>query len=169
MPNLAEGSGRAVASLQSFQELQSLQNRAVRMILHCDSSQDTFRLLNWIDLASRRKMHKRVLVFKRQNNLAPKYLHRYFVKNSSFHGYNTRRIHDLHLLQPKNNLGKRTFSCSGTVYFNALPDEIKHSLFLCTFERLVYKYFFSFLICYFHFSIYDFCSNLIMFLILILS
>ena len=38
----------------------------------------------------------------------------------------------LRLPKPKNNLGKRTFRCSAIVYFNALPEKIKHSLSLLT-------------------------------------
>ena len=44
-------------------ELQRLQNRAARIILRKKISNDTFRVLNWLNLASRRKMHKRILVF----------------------------------------------------------------------------------------------------------
>ena len=72
-------------------------------------------------------MHKCVLVFKCQNYLVPEDISRYFVQNSSFHSYHARR-HDQHLSKPKNTPGKRTFRYSGTVYFNALPDAIKHSL-----------------------------------------
>ena len=86
------------------QELQRLQNRAAHIILQCGSSQNTFRLMKWINLASRRKMHKCIQVFKCQNNFVPGYLRDYFVKNSSFHSYNTRRKHDLHLPNLKHNL-----------------------------------------------------------------
>ena len=78
-------------------------------------------------------MHKCVLVLKSQDNLAPGSHYRYFVKNSRVHSYYTRR-HDLHLPKPKNNIRKRTLRYSGTVYFNALPNEIKHSLSLSTFK-----------------------------------
>ena len=44
-------------------ELQRLQNRAALIILPKKTSNDTLRVLNWLNLASRRKMHKRILVF----------------------------------------------------------------------------------------------------------
>ena len=44
-------------------ELQRLQNRAARIILRKKTSNETFRVLNWLNLASRRKMHKSILVF----------------------------------------------------------------------------------------------------------
>ena len=63
---------------------------------------NTFDILNWVDLSTRRQINKCVLVFKCLNNLVPKYLSGYFVRNSNIHSYNTRRKDDLHL--PKPNL-----------------------------------------------------------------
>ena len=87
------------------QELQRLQNGAARIILQRGSSRDTFHLLNWIN----------IMVFKCLNNLVPEYLQRFFVRNSNFHNYNTRRKQNLHLPKPKNNLGKRTLRYSAIV------------------------------------------------------
>jgi len=44
-------------------ELQRLQNRAARIILRRKTSKDTLRVLNWLSLACRRKLHKCILVF----------------------------------------------------------------------------------------------------------
>ena len=57
------------------------QNHAARIILR-NTSNDTFRGLNWLNLASRRKMHKCILVFKCLNNLVTKYLTQYFTRNA---------------------------------------------------------------------------------------
>ena len=56
------------------QSLQKLQNRAARIILQRESSRNTFDILNWVELSTRRKIHKCVLVLKCLNNLVPKYL-----------------------------------------------------------------------------------------------
>ena len=46
-------------------ELHCPQNRAAQLIiLRKNTSNDTFCVLNWLNLASRRKMHKCILVFK---------------------------------------------------------------------------------------------------------
>ena len=50
-------------------ELHRLQNRAARIILWKNTSNDTFCLLNWLNPTFRRKMHKCILVFKSLNNL----------------------------------------------------------------------------------------------------
>ena len=39
-------------------ELQRLQNRAARIILRRKTSKDTLRVLNWLSLTCRRKLHK---------------------------------------------------------------------------------------------------------------
>ena len=89
-------------------ELQRLQNRAARIILRRKTSKNAFHLLNWLSLACRRKLHKCSLVFKCLNNLVPKYLTEYFIRNKAFHDYRTRRSNDLHPPKPKNNMEKKT-------------------------------------------------------------
>ena len=57
-------------------EFPCLQDCAAQIILQKNTSNDTFCVLNWLNLASRRKMHKCILVFKCLNNLVPKYLYK---------------------------------------------------------------------------------------------
>ena len=98
-------------------ELHRLQNRAARIILRKNTSNDTFCALNWLNLASRRKMHKCILVFKSLNNLVPKYLTQYFTRNVDFHDHATRRNNDLHPPRPRRNMGKITFKYAGAILF----------------------------------------------------
>ena len=88
-------------------ELHRLQNRAARIILRENTSNDTFCALNWLNLASRRKMHKCILVFKCLNNLVPKYLTQFFKRNADLHNHATRRSNHLHPPKPKRNIGKK--------------------------------------------------------------
>ena len=55
-------------SVGCCQDLQRLQNRAARIILQQHSSENMVTCLNWVDLATRRSMHKCILVFKCLNN-----------------------------------------------------------------------------------------------------
>ena len=55
-------------------ELQRLLNCAVRIMLPKNTSNDTFCVLNRLNLASRRKMHTCILIFMRLNNLISSYL-----------------------------------------------------------------------------------------------
>ena len=45
-------------------KLQRLQNSAARITFWQDTSNDTFHVLNWLNLASIRKMHKCMCVFQ---------------------------------------------------------------------------------------------------------
>ena len=49
--------------------LQRLQNRAARIVLRRDSSKDTFSVLGWVELETKRKRHKCTLVYKCLNSL----------------------------------------------------------------------------------------------------
>ena len=130
-------------SIGCSQELQRLQNRAPRIILKRNTSKNTFGLLNWVNLNSRRNIHKCILVYKCINNMVPEYLCSYFLRNSNFHNYNTRRRHDLHIPKPNRNLGKRTFRYSATVCFNTLPAQIKDCTSLNIFKHFIFNYFYS--------------------------
>ena len=77
-------------------ELHRRQNSAARIMLWSNTSNDTFCVLNWLNLASRRKMPKCILVFKSLNNLVPKYLKQYFTRNADLNDHATRRSNDLH-------------------------------------------------------------------------
>ena len=87
------------------QSLQKLQNRAARIILQWESSRNTFDILNWVELSTRRKIHKCVLVFKCLNFVVSGCLSGYFTRNSSIHSCNTRRKHNLCLPKPNLSLG----------------------------------------------------------------
>ena len=71
-------------------ELERLQNRAARIILGKNTSNDNFCVQNWLNLASRTKMHRCIQVFKCLNNLAPKYLTQYSTRNADLHDHVTQ-------------------------------------------------------------------------------
>ena len=127
-------------SATSSKDLQRLQNRAARIVLRRDSSKDTFNVLGWVELETKRKRHKCTLVFKCLNNLVPKYLCNYFTRNCNVHSYNTRRNTDLHLPKPNLSLAKRTFRYSGSALFNLLPRSIKNAESLSSFKVLINTY-----------------------------
>jgi len=114
-------------SATSSKILQRLENRAARIVLRHDSSKDTFNVLGWVELETRRKRHKCTLVSKCLNNLVPKYLSDYFTRNNTVRSYNTRRRTDLHLPKPKLSLAKRTFTYSGSAFFNLLLRSIQNA------------------------------------------
>ena len=138
-PNVAWGE----ISEGCCKELHCLQNRAAQIMLRKNTSNDTFCVLNWLNLASRRKMHKCILVFKCLNNLVPKYFMQYFTRNADLHDHATRRSNDLHPPKPKRNMGKRTVKYAGAVYFNYSLNYAKSATSVNSFKNMLTKYFTS--------------------------
>ena len=136
-PNVAWGE----ISEGCCKELHRLQNRAAQIILQKNTSNDTFCVLNWLNLASRRKMHKCILVFKCLNNLVPKHLMQYFTRNADLQDHATRRLNHLHPLKPKSSMGKRTFKYPGAIYFNSLPNYVKSATSVNSFKKMLTEHF----------------------------
>ena len=122
-------------------ELHRLQKRPAWIILRKNTSNDTFCVLNWLNLASTRKMHKFILVLKCLNNLVPKYLMQYFTRNADLQDYATRRLNDLHPPKPKSSMGKRTFKYPGAIYFNSSPNYVKSATSVNSFKKMLTEHF----------------------------
>lgn len=136
---------RGKLSATSSKTLQRLQNYAARIVLKRDSSQDTFNVLGWAELETKRKRHKCVLVYKCLNYLVPQYLSDFFTRNYNVHSYNTRRRTNLHLPKAKLSLAKKTFRYSGSALFNLLPRSIQKAESLSSFKVLFNTYNFKIL------------------------
>ena len=121
-------------------ELQRLLNRAVRIMLRKNTSNDSFCVLNRLNLASRRKMHACILIFMRLNNLVSKHLTRYFTRNADLHDHVIRRSNDLHPPKPTRNMGKRTFKYLGAIYFSSLPNYVKSATSVNSFKKMLTEY-----------------------------
>ena len=100
-------------SIGCSNSLQRLQNRAAHILLRMATTEESFKMLGWVDLETQRKAHKCILVFKCLNELVPPYLLDYFIRNHTIHTYKTRQRNDIHLPNPKLMLGKhiQIFRC----------------------------------------------------------
>ena len=115
---------------QLSDKLQKLQNRAARVILKANyetSSSLLLDILKWDNLVIRRKKHKAIMMFKSLNKQAPVYLQNLFVL---FHERSTD--HDLRnsfrkltLPRPRTNYLKQSFSYSGALLWNSLPENVR--------------------------------------------
>ena len=124
-------------------KLQKLQNRAARVITESRydaSASDLFSKLGWHNLSIRRKKHKATLMFKTINELTPPYLHDLFKSRST--GYNLRNSeHTLYVPKPRTNYGKRSFSYSGAMLWNELPQTVRAVRSLSQFKREIDAFF----------------------------
>ena len=112
---------------QLSDKLQKLQNRAARVILKANygtSSSLLLDILKWDKLVIRRKKHKAIMMFKSLNEQAPVYLQNLFHERST--DYDLRNsFHKLTLPRPRTNYLKRSFSYSGALLWNSLPENVR--------------------------------------------
>ena len=119
-------------------KIQKLQNRAARVLTSANYDANTdilFEKLGWIDLQSQRKITKGTLVFKALNGLTPDYLTQMFTERSRIAYYTLRDTGDkLALPQARTNYLKDSFSYSGAVLWNSLPNEVRQGNALSQFK-----------------------------------
>ena len=109
------------------EKLQKLQNRAARVILQANCEVNSSLLLEtlkWDQLSLRRRKQKAMMMFKSLNGLAPVYLHELFSERDT--DYDLRdSFCKLNLPKPRTNYLKRSFSYSGALLWNSLPESIR--------------------------------------------
>ena len=119
--------------------LQKRQNRAARVITKSPYDTSSSLLLNklkWEKLSKRRQTQKALIMFKTIHKLAPKYLHQLFTPRRS--EYNLRNLEGkLALPKPHTNYLKRSFSYSGALLWNNLPQEMRDTDSIGLFKRRI--------------------------------
>lgn len=111
-------------------KLQKLQNRAARIITDFSydiRSAQILHHLEWVNLESRRKALKSVLMYKIANNLCPDYLADMFnpVSNATHYGLRSVSSQCFQIPRAKTNFGKNAFSYSGATLWNNIDPNIK--------------------------------------------
>jgi len=113
-------------SSQLSDKLQKLQNRAARVITkspYDTSSNLLLEKLKWEKLSKRRQMQK-ASMFKSIHKLAPEYLSQLFTTRRA--EYNLRNLEGkLDLPKPHTNYLKRSFSYTGALLWNNLPQQMR--------------------------------------------
>ena len=112
------------ASDTNLQQLQRVQNKAVRTICRADYRADPKPLreqLEWLDLDGKRNVHLATLVYRCINGEAPEALQELFKKPDG--GYQTRSsLLPLKVPNYSSSNGQKTLSFRGAILFNALPN-----------------------------------------------
>ena len=122
-------------SLSLLLRLLRLQKRAARLILGADfthTSVNLFTKLKWLPISLLINLRKLVFLFNIVNKAnSPLCLKSNFNFLSSLRssGVSTRAsITDLHVIKPRTNFGKRTFTFSAAYLYNCLDSNLKHLL-----------------------------------------
>ena len=116
---------------------EKLQNRAIRVITKSNydtSSRFLLTSLGWDNLSVRRAKQKANLMYKCINNLVPAYLCNLFApRTPNYYFRNAKK--KLILPKPRTDYLNRSFSYSGALLWNNLPEEMRTSNFLVLFKR----------------------------------
>ena len=116
---------------------EKLQNPAIRVITKFNydtSSRFLLTSLGWDNLSVRRAKQKANLMYKCINNLAPAYLCNLFApRTPNYYFRNAKK--KLILPKPRTDYLNRSFSYSGALLWNNLPEEMRTSNFLGLFKR----------------------------------
>ena len=115
---------------QLSDKLQKLQNRAASVIFKAScgtSSSLLLDILKWDELVITRKKHKAIMMFKSLNDQAPVYLQN-LASSRTKPDYDLRNsFHKLTLRcpGPRTYYFKRSFSYSGALWWNSLPENVR--------------------------------------------
>ena len=122
---------------------EKLQNRAIRVITKSSydtSSRFLLNSLGWDNLSVRRAKQKANLTYKCINNLAPANLWNLFAPRTlNYYFRNAKK--KLMLPKPRTDYLKSSFSYSGAILWNNLPEEIRTSKSLGLFKRSSHRWF----------------------------
>ena len=124
-------------------KLQKLQNHAARVITNSNyetKSASIFNMLNWDNLFNIRKKHRAIMMYKTIDKLMPDYLQKLF--HLRVNNYNMRDSdHKLELPKPRTEYLKCSFSYSGALLWNNLPNDLRSLKSLKIFKTGVDKFF----------------------------
>lgn len=115
------------------------QKRAARIILDKSidiPSADLFAELKWMTFPERVKYQKAVMMFKIINNLTPSYLNNLYSYTSDIHQRSLRSTSDnlLYVPKPNTEIFRNSFSYSGSMIWNAIPEDVKQSSSVAMFK-----------------------------------
>ena len=112
--------------------LQTLQNKAVRTIARVRYEEADHNILlanfGWLSVRKVIKLDIGVFIYKELNNMHPERTDTIFHKADNIQSYRTRSVTGNNLFMPRGNIQnfkRKTLSCSGSVLWNEVPDEIR--------------------------------------------
>ena len=126
-------------SAKDMRKLQSLQNKAARIIFRCDrlhSSSPLRTELHWLPVKERVLFKVLLLTFKGINNLTPAYLSDFLIQYASGRiGLRSMNANLLCVSRTRRSFGDNAFSVAGPRLWNSLPTHIRRSPSVNVFKK----------------------------------
>jgi len=123
--------------------LQKAQNRAMRVILHCDRCakiEDMLKALQFMTIRQRLYYNMCTFIFKILNNMMPEQLCNRLRIVGDGSERQTRQTGDIAIEFRRTRSAQKSLFYEGVLMYNALPTEIKHCDRLKTFKRVVKEF-----------------------------
>ena len=127
---------------QEIGRVQLLQNKAMRIVLNCNSYTSVklmLSTLNWLSVEQSIKKANLVLVYKIINGKVPTYL-QMLKKRRDIHNYNIRSKNNYDIELVKKSFLQGSLFHEGLRLFNAMPNDIKEAPNVNVFVKKVCKY-----------------------------
>ncbi|CAH1248415.1 Hypp8131 [Branchiostoma lanceolatum] len=127
---------------QDLQKIQSMQNRAGKLILeapHRTPSTEVFSRLNWKDIKETLQYYNAVQTYKALNNKLPPYMRQMFVYGRDQSTRTARQSTSSQLVvpKPKREIFRRSVAYRGPNVWNSLPPDTRTAPNLTSFKRLL--------------------------------
>ena len=137
-----------VAPQKYLKELQVIQNRILRLLSFKENRYSTNALHKELNFLKINDLYElKILKFMHQINRSqeklPVVFQNYFLKNESFHVYNTRKIKDYKIHRTNKRWGERMLLNKGARLWNELPESLKDVNKTSTFTKRLKRYFIS--------------------------
>lgn len=127
-----------LATDSDLQKMQKLQNRAMRIILHCNKRTriaDMLEALQWLNIKQRIYFNVLLFIYKLLNNKLPLYMCRSVFYNRDVHSYGTRKIDHFRLPNFTKTSTQNNLYYKGLKLYNELPNEIKDAKNIRQFKK----------------------------------
>lgn len=131
------------ATKEQIDQLQQLQNRAMRIILNCGRLThrlDMLNALDWLSVSQRIKYNAIIMVYKMKRGLAPKYMNDNVNLVCEIHSRNTRNRNNYRLPLVRTEQMKKNIFYNGLKMYNELPQHMKEMENINAFKKECSKY-----------------------------
>lgn len=128
---------------KSFDKIQKVMNRGMRIVLGCNKRTPIrimLNTLNLMDVKQRIKFKTLCIVYKIKNRIFPEYLTKDLITVNDIHEYNTRQTGDIYVDRNGLNILKLSVFNRGFREFNDLSRQLKDAENFNTFKKLLIKH-----------------------------
>ncbi|XP_046750591.1 uncharacterized protein LOC124413848 [Diprion similis] len=130
-------------SAEWIENMQKVQNRAMRAILRCDRYtrvRDMLNAVNFLTIRQRLMYNVCLFVYKIMRGTMPRYLREQIRMVGETHNYNTRQKKNINIEYRKTTAGQKCVTYTGFEMYNKLPADVKEATNINEYKRKLLEY-----------------------------